>query len=160
MDRKIIGITLIELLMVLSIMAIILSIAIPQYTKWKKKYDVQEDVKNIYSLLQDARMRSFVEKRVCGLYWGTTSEFNQVSLRCDTDDDGDINDSEGYVTIINLKLKTNFESSDTYIKFSRGVAVNFNNIHSTNPNLLELNDCVVVSATRVKVGNWDGSKCN
>lgn len=145
--------------MVLSIMAIILSIAIPQYTKWKKKYDVQEDVKNIYSLLQDARMRSFVEKRVCGLYWGTTGEFESLYERCDKDYDGDINDSGGYVDISTLNLKTKFEAgTDTYTKFSRGVSVKPNNIHPANVIAEHTNNCVVVSTTRVTIGTWNANK--
>jgi len=163
MDRKVKGFTLIELLVILSIIAIVLSIAIPQFTKWKKKYDVQYDIKNIYTLIQDARMKSFVEKKVCGLYWGTTSEFKKIYERCDTDYDGEINDSGGYVDITILNLKSKFKSSNstyTYIKFSRGVVVNFDSIYLTDLNEEEVNNCVAVSVTRAKIGSWNGTDCN
>lgn len=67
MDREINikGITLIEILVVLSIMGILLSIGIPQYTKWKTKYDYECDIKELYSLLSDARMKSYTQKKEC-----------------------------------------------------------------------------------------------
>lgn len=159
MDRKIRGVTLIELLIALSILAILLGIGIPQFNVWKKKYDIQEDTKALYSSLQQARMKSFVEKRVCGVYWGDTSSFSKAYLRCDTDNDGEIDDNGGFEELSQLDLKSNFQCSHGYLKFNRGIAVNFNNIHPVDTSVETSNNCVSVSATRVKIGTWDGNDC-
>ncbi len=150
--------TLIELIVVLSIMGIIFAIGIPAYTKWKTRYDLENDIKEIYSMVNDARIRSFMEKRVCGIVWGT-SPFSNISLKCDTNNDGNITDT-GAEIIKTLSLKNKFVSTLTYVKFSNGIAQNYLNIHPQNNNILSNETCVSISITRVRIGEWDGTSCN
>ncbi|GAB6162438.1 hypothetical protein JCM12298_15970 [Desulfothermus naphthae] len=160
MDRKVKlhGITLIEILVVLSIMAILLSIAVPQYTKWKKKYDYEYDIKQLYSIISDARMKSYLEKRVCGVFFGT-SPFTNVEIKCDTDNEGDITDA-GSETIATINLNKSFESSSSYVKFTDGIAKNLINLRPHNTITTFKQNCISISVTRIRIGNWDGTNCN
>ena len=62
MARKIKGFTLLELLIVIAMMAVLLAIAIPAFSKWVKKYNIESDTKKIYAFLQEARAKAFAEK--------------------------------------------------------------------------------------------------
>ncbi len=159
MDRKISskGLTLIELLIVLSIMAILFSIGIPVYTKWKVKYDVEYDIKELFSMINRARIKSFIEKKACGIYFGS-SPFSVVQLKCDTDDDGSITDS-GSETIATCSLKKKFISTASYVKFIDGIAINFINIHPDNIHITSYRNCISVSLLRVIIGKWNGANC-
>ena len=162
MDRKVgKGFTLIELLVVIALISILLTMGIPTYTAWKAKYDLEEDIKDVYSLINEARIRSFTEKRVCGVVWGT-SPFNTLYLKCDTDDNGDINDS-GSELIKIKKLKQEFKRTTrlSKVKFSKGVLTNSGVGLTIYPASFVSGEenCVVISLVRVRLGKWNGSRC-
>jgi len=62
MVRKIKGFTFIELVVVIAIIAILLAIVVPNYSKWREKYYLEQDVRNLASFINMARKKAFTEK--------------------------------------------------------------------------------------------------
>ncbi len=153
------GLTLIELLVILIIVGILSAISIPIYRDWIKKVGIENDTRSIFSILNEAKARSFAEKRVCGIIFNG----NIIELKCDTNADDNITDETTIINKIRIKNNfiKNFSGGVSYIKFSEnGTASIIGNIHaadiSTNPSY----SCINISLTRIKIGKWDGSSCN
>jgi len=158
------GFTLIELMVVIAIVAILLGMGIASYNNWKKKYDIENDTKRIFSALTEARIKTFSEKRVYGITW-SENPFKRFELRYDTDNDGDITDNPGSEKISEITLKgSSFIGSiggfKKYVKFSKeGIAKNLGNIRASNLDIIPEYNCVNISRTRIKMGQWNGSDC-
>jgi len=158
MDRKIKGFTLIEMLVVLSIMAILFSIGIPAYTRWATKYKIQNDTKTIFSVLNQARIKAFSEKRTCGISW-SDSTFSQIELRCDKNYDGDIDDTDELIQKIDLK--TSFkDGSNSKVTFKKeGFGKTMITIYTSMPEYNSKYNCIKISRTRILMGHYSGGKC-
>lgn len=152
MDRKIKGITLIELLFVIAIIAVILAIAVPTFSKWVIKYRVESDMRTIQSLLQEARLKAFSEKI------NLSFEINGSSAcyKCDPDDTVCTNRYGGNC-IKTSDLNYNYGNININIT-NRGVFSNQITIRYTETNDVSI-DCVSVSNLRVKVGKYNGTTC-
>ena len=148
------GFTLLELIVSITIISILSAIAVTAYTNWIKKVSIENDTKQIFALLSEARARAFAEKKVCGLIFDN----KDVKLVCDTDMDNSITDET--VTINKITLKNDFAKTFTYAKFDKdGTASILGTIYvndiSTDPNY----SCISISLTRTKMGKWNGSTC-
>ena len=158
------GLTLTELAVVIVILAIACVLSIPAIGVWKRKYDVETTVKEMYNALSEARMTAFNQKRVCGLVWSGSSP-NQVTLRCDTDEDGDITNAGGFENLwtktLKLSLDENFNG--TMCAFSiKGFAVDVNSQGSffySGADAQPEYGCVVVERSRIKMGSWESGQC-
>ncbi len=165
MDRKIVhGFTLVEVVVVIAIMAILLGVGIPSFMKWKARYDVESDTNNIFLLLNQARRKSFFEKRMCGIVWNSIP-ITSIYLACDTDGDEKIDDSpSGAVIYDTLNLTTSFNVNNVlyrYLRFFKtGTAKDWGRIFYSLASPSAKYDCVVVSAIRINKGHWDGNTCN
>ena len=149
MDKK--GVTLIELIVVISITVIIMSIAIPMYNRWVKKESVSGDVQKIYSTLNELRLKAFVGKEECKMQWAN-NPFKKAYLYC------------GGKNIGEIKLKNNFEASMklgvSYVDFSYdGTADHNGNIHVKGDNYGFKYSCVNISVIRISLGKWNGNSC-
>lgn len=58
------GFSLVEMLIVIGIILILLTIAVPAFNTWLTKYNVEDQIKQIYSDLQTARSRALYTKRM------------------------------------------------------------------------------------------------
>jgi len=158
MDRKIKGFTLIEMLVVLSIMAILFSIGIPAYTKWVTKYKIQNDTKTIFGVLNQARIKAFSEKKICGIRW-SGSTFSQIELRCDNNYDGDIDDTNELIQKIDLKTSFKDGSSNKVIFKKEGFGTS-KTICTTMPENNSKYNCIKISSTRILMGHYNGGDCD
>ncbi len=147
MARKIKGFSLIELLVVIAVTAIILSIAIPQFFKWIKKYNIESDTKAIYAFLQDARAKAFAEK----IKLDVVVNGNEVCMKCDTGDNDCIS-LYGTGNIKCIQLKNSFTGNTVNIS-KRGTFLG-GPIYYPHGNEAQY-DCIRVSDIRVKM-----EKCN
>jgi len=154
MEKREKGLTLIELIVVITILSILLTIATIEYSRWIRKISVENDTKKIFALLNEARAKAFVEKRVCGVLFND----KEARLVCDTDMDNSITDEAG--SINKITLKNNFVKTFSYARFGiDGTASILGTIYATdissNPNY----SCISISRTRIKMGKWDGTDC-
>ncbi len=140
MNKK--GMTLIEMMVVIAIIATMAIFAIPQYNKWQKQYSIEKDTKEIYGIIQKERIKAFTQKAA------TTITVNGKNLTITGVDNSTI------------KLNNSFSGGPVNIN-TRGT-LNNTSIYdnSTFQGLSPQYDCVVVKGVRVSLGKFDGSNCN
>ncbi len=157
MDRKMKnkkGFSVIELIVVVGIMAIIATMAIPSFTKWKTKYSIESDVKSIAAFLQEARMKAFTEK----IELDVVSDNGKICFKCDSGDNDCIS-TYGTGNISCLELDNSFTFSNFGIT-KRGTMANRTISYSGNYEGDINYDCVAVKNIRVKIGKLNASnKC-
>jgi len=84
------GFTLVELMVVVSITVLLLAWAIPSYSTWKKKHDIENQMIQLYSDLQFGRMTAYGNKVVSGILWGGGASFNSYRIMTDSQNTGTI----------------------------------------------------------------------
>ncbi len=155
------GLTLIEIMVVVAIIAMLAGFALTGYHATRSKVKVENEIKALYGNLENARLRAFTEKRVWGIAW-SGSPFSSYELRYDTNSDGSIIDSGGYNstgTVSDLQFPIKRTGSSNYVTFkTSGLANNLVTLYVDSVSDAEY-DCVSVGRTRTKMGHWDGSKC-
>ncbi|GAB1535997.1 hypothetical protein ADMFC3_16280 [Geovibrio sp. ADMFC3] len=140
------GITLIELLAVVTIVGILLTMGTIGYRQLSVKANVESDTRQILALTNMARQYSFTRK---------------VTLRVSVNDrvikivDADGNDYEG----LSLTAKTPFETDDD-ITFTGGFSTVTGMIRSSGDDTRAEYDCVLYEANSVSAGRYDGENCN
>lgn len=144
MDSK--GFTLIELMVTITVMAILIAIAVPSFNKWLSKYQIEADTKDIYALIQDSRAKAFSQKEdiVIVVNGNTTT----------------IKKSDGTI-ISSINTKTSFKSNTVNIT-KRGIISGGNSIlPATISGLNPQYNCIAISDLRARLGySSDGSDCN
>lgn len=150
------GFTLVELMVVITIIAIILAIAGLNFTQWSNKYTVESYTKEIYSVLMKARndaSNSNTQVRV-------TVAANQVSTHEDTDGDAVVDAGEPTTTNAFPRFAIQFTVSPVVFD-RRGITTNIQTIRITGypANASPGMDCVVVSQTRINMGRMTGGAC-
>lgn len=164
------GVTLLEIMVVLAIMAIAASFVIPALGQWKRKFDVENTIKMVFSALNEARMTAFSQKRACGLVWSGTP-ITSVSLKCDgsangTGQDGDITDATDEVLWtkqLKVPLQSDFPNNRCVFTYKGFADSDENGLSDTNPqrHLYYGSEsdseytCVAVSLVRIRMGEWD-----
>ena len=145
------GFTLIELIVVVSIMAIILMISIPFYTKWKTKMSVEGDTKKIYGVLQMFREKAFAEKKS---YLIKLS--GKVLYVCDTND-CDLNSS---IYKLNLNNEFDFIGDNDRVSIDIRGTFHGSSVYAKNYASADAQyDCVAVDDIRIRLGKFSGGKC-
>jgi type IV fimbrial biogenesis protein FimT len=132
------GITLMEVLVVIGMIAILLAIAFPAFNRWRVKASIEGDVRDIYAVIQKARAMAFTQKQ--DLTVGIVG--NSVCI------------SRGAVQIECLPLSNPFTGSVEITRrgyFSGTGTIRYNGNAKVNPSY----DCLVVSVNRVRMGVWD-----
>jgi prepilin-type N-terminal cleavage/methylation domain-containing protein len=143
------GLTLIELIVVVSIMAIIMSIAIPMYNKYVQKANIEQEIKKIFTTLNQARIKAFTQKEECRIYWDS-NPFTVLHATCGGD-----------TTSITLKFKFqgNISSNAKYVSFSMDGTSNQNGSIYCSAKIKSKYSCIKISRNRIILGKWNGSLC-
>lgn len=152
------GLTLLEVLVVMVILGVLSLLVIPGLRAWKTKNDVENTIKELYAVLNEARVLALTEKRTCGVSWDG-NVVQRVKMICDANEDEDILDATDEIKWekgFDVKLNENFLAN--YVLFDpRGFAVSLGTfmIEGTKADY----DCITVSRTRIKMGKWENGTC-
>lgn len=143
------GITLMEVIVVIAIMAVVLSITIPYYSKWKKRMSVESDTKKIYGVLQTYRMKAFTEKKEFYV------ELNGKNL--------DIYDKATNKKVFTISLENRFKftgSTRTKIDIDQRGTFYGSSIYAEDYDKADAQyDCIAISDIRVRLGKYNGARC-
>ncbi len=148
------GLTLIELVVVMAILAILTGFSINWVRGAVQKQRIAKDIKLIFGALQKARYQAFAQKTVCGIVFGNNT-FSSFELRCDNGGDGSFMDST-FTLVEKVSLSTIFRTGRTSIAFSKeGFTRDNTTINTVERDNLPEYSCIKVSMTRIKMGTWN-----
>ena len=74
------GFTLIELIIIITIIGILLAVAVPGFVQWIPKYRVKDAAQDLYSNFQMAKMEAIRRNQNCTVTFETGPDRYQVSL--------------------------------------------------------------------------------
>jgi prepilin-type N-terminal cleavage/methylation domain-containing protein len=147
------GITLIELVVVTSVVSILTAVIYISFEGWMERYEVEKITKELYYDLMDARVMAMERNEkyltVLGDYQYTMAE--------DRDGDGDIDNAEvlpGFPKNVKYKLEWNYASSAKVVCDTRGFMTP-NRTISVIPWTDADFDCMKISRTRIITGKYD-----
>ena len=158
------GITLIEIFVVITITAIVLAIAVPNFSKYVKKYGVEKEITEIYGDLVEQRFKSMSSGVPNGVRFDSSTtytlfEFNDTNY--DMQYDG-VGEEKNPVQRSGLKFDLAKPPAGTVVLFDeRGMAKNVGTGFTVYINSPARYNCIAVSSNRIKMGAWDSAnnKC-
>jgi prepilin-type N-terminal cleavage/methylation domain-containing protein len=157
--NKVKGFTLIEVVIVITIIGILLAIGTLNFNAWVKKYTIEAQVREMASDLSDARLMA-IKMKQRHLVTLNTSGYTFRSYSSEGDAAG--------IEVFNKRLKYEIKKSDgtsiagtTFFISDRGF------VESINPPTIAVGlglgsfalDCIVISAGRVNTGKLNGTTC-
>jgi len=152
------GFSLIELIIVIAVIAIGSSIATMNFNQWMKKSNIEQETRELYSDLNEARLQSIYTKRRHSIVLKTTNNYvlKQYSSLNEATTAGTELQSK---TTKNQMTKENGDAfdADTLVLFNtRGFTSNVNTIR-INPMNVAAFDCVIISEARTNLGKMGTS---
>lgn len=156
------GLTLVELMVVVTIIAIILAIATMNFTRWSDKYTVESYTKQIHSILMKARN----DAATSNTQQLITLAANQAQITQDNNGNSAVDAGEPTITspYPRFTISSNIGGGlPSVIVFSRrGITNNIQTISITgySPNASPGLDCIVLAKTRVNMGRMTGGVCD
>lgn len=156
------GVTLIEIFVVITITAIVLAIAIPNFSKYVKKYGVEKEITEIYGDLVEQRFKSMSSGVPHGIRFDSATQYTLFEF-----DDNNYNmvfngvgEEKDAISKGNLKFDLAKPPAGTVILFDeRGMAKNVGTGFTVYINSPARYNCIKVHWNRIKMGEWDGSDC-
>ncbi|WP_456456104.1 pilus assembly FimT family protein [Thermovibrio sp.] len=151
MVRKVKGFTILEFIVVISVLLFFLLLAVPPFLKWKKRVDIEKDTDIIYSTIQRYRMKALLSHTPYELYLAPNGKELLITQ----------NDK----LIVEYKLSSpfKFNGSTTRVRINEKGIINQFTVYSNSTDLDSLNptySCVVSSGgVRLKRGKWNGKSC-
>ncbi|MGA2225286.1 MAG: prepilin-type N-terminal cleavage/methylation domain-containing protein [Syntrophobacteraceae bacterium] len=167
------GFTLVELMVVVSIAALLLSWGIPSFKTWNTKHGIENQMVQLYSDLQLGRMTGYGSKVVAGVYWAGGPSVTSYQIRSDANNNGKISDT-GIDTQIGATVTPKYPiavsvNQDSVSFDGRGflntsdpanpaTQITFSTANTSGAAI----DCVAVTSTRITIGkmNATATACN
>ena len=155
MKRGLYGLTILELMVVITLIVILSSLSIIWIKNFTKRHKIVKDIQIIFSTLNEARQLAFTRKTKCGIDFGS-GNFSSLEVKCDVNHNGNIMDDP---PLKHIQLSETYHTSRTKISFSKeGFTNDVATIKPSYSHRLS-NACIKVSNTRIIIGNWDGNNC-
>jgi type II secretory pathway pseudopilin PulG len=160
------GVTLIEIFVVITITAITLAVAIPNFSKYVKKYGVEKEITEIYGDLVEQRFKSMNSGVPNGIKFDLATQYTLFEFD-DTNYDMIFDAGEDSNPVQKSGLKFDLEKkggaiAGTVVLFDeRGMAKNVGTGLTVYINSPARYNCIAVSSNRIKMGAWNSasSKC-
>ena len=153
------GFSLVELLIVIALIGILLGIASLQFASWSRQAILQQELKQMYSALTDARTRAMTRNSNQGVL---LVNGNQYALQNDLNNDGDFGDAGeiGAVTTVRSQIRWggNVPANDSVIFNARGHVTTLGTISMVN-NDGATQDCIIMDVARISLGRMTGGAC-
>lgn len=165
------GFTLVELMVVVSLVALLMAWGIPAYSTWSARENVEAEIARLYGDLQYARMTAYGDKNLTGIYWGGGANITRYLIMTNTNANGtsiDNGATQMGAAVSTTKNPLTVTANQNSVSFDgRG----FLYTGDTNDPATQLTfyitpdygagaDCVSVTLTRIVSGKWDGTNCN
>ncbi|MCD6262391.1 MAG: prepilin-type N-terminal cleavage/methylation domain-containing protein [Deltaproteobacteria bacterium] len=161
------GVTLIEIFVVITITAIVLAIAIPNFSRYVKKYGVEKEITEIYGDLVEQRFKSMSTGVPNGIRFDSATQYTLFEFNdADYDMVFDAGEEKDPVQKSGLKFDLIcpvWNADNSIVMFDEkgvyrnkkwggtGITIRINSPARYN--------CIAVSSNRIKMGEWDGSDC-
>jgi type II secretion system protein H len=162
-DRS--GFTLIEMLIIISIMAFLSTIAVLNFQTWQKKNNIEAETRDLFSQLTEARNNAFMQKTEYGVI--IKSKGYQIkSYTSEADTTGAVVKSGTYVYNLTQNGGTDIAAAGIQARFDSsgflssttgtiGPSGTIINVEVTDTST-SLN-CLVIQSTRVNMGKWNAT---
>jgi type II secretory pathway pseudopilin PulG len=157
-------VTLVELIVVVSIIIILIVAMGFEYNGWMGRYRVESEIKQVYADIMNAKARAMSRSRVHFINMPASAE-DRFFVYEDSDENNSLNTAtDDEIVGAKLRYKLNPDERnfviDTHGLIGNGITLLDGEhgiwIHSDlDPDY----DCISVSATRVNMGIWNGSIC-
>ncbi len=147
--------TLVELIAVIAITVAIMSIAVVYFGRLSRKYQVESDLKEIYSTL----MRERNSASTTNIPSTITFAANSITVAKDLNQNGNTSDPGEQVG--NNYSGVTIQVSNSPVVFNRRGLSSVNTTMRLTGYGVGISplDCLVVSATRINMGRWQGGIC-
>lgn len=142
------GLTLVELLVTISILSILVGIGLYSYKSYSNKRDLENDIYKIYSFANKTRVSAFTDKENYYIYLAGGG-LNIIM-------DNDTNELNGYIEVINLKIKFISDNS-SYLFDKNGFLKSNGKIYPEEVYDVQYN-CILFS-DMVYLGKLNGANC-
>ncbi len=162
------GFTLLETMIVVSVITVIAGIAGLQYSVWVKRYNVEREAREMYADFMNARARAMMRNRLHfvdlanGQYTIYEDTYDENLSSQTLDGDGKLQVT-GDDVILHKRTRNAVEShigsrATRFYFNSRGLSSANGSVRLTSDVVADY-DCVIVYATRIHLGKWNGEKC-
>jgi prepilin-type N-terminal cleavage/methylation domain-containing protein len=156
------GVTLIELIITVSIIAILVVALGFSFQGWMGRYKVENQIKQMHTDFMNTRTRAATMKRM----HFATSAANAYTIFEDTnpapDGDGTLqtaSDTRLPTYPKSVEYTINWTGPGNQINFDRrGMMAPAGSVHLT-PTVDADYDCLTISQTRINMGKWNGATC-
>ena len=151
------GFTLLEIMIVIAIVGIVVMIAVGNFRGLMEKYRVEDETKQMFADLMDARGRAMQRNRV--FHVQITADGYKIFEDTDPAPDGDSNltGSDAQVASVNVKHTIIPTGGLSYFRFNRnGIASATGSIRLSSTTQSDY-DCITVNATRIKMGQYNAT---
>ncbi len=158
------GITLIELIIVVSVIAILVVTLGFEYRNWMGRYRVENQAKQMHADLMNARARAMTMNRTHFLAWTTGSYTIYEDTNPAPDGNGTLEqDSDVPLPTYpkTVEYAIDWKGSGTHVSLDRrGMMTPEGSMRLTTTNDADY-DCLTISRTRINMGKWneDGASC-
>jgi prepilin-type N-terminal cleavage/methylation domain-containing protein len=156
------GVTLIELIITVSIIAILVVALGFEYRGWMGRYRVENQIKQMHTDLMNARSRAMTMNRMHFVTWTA----NTYTIYEDTNP---VPDGNGTLEVASdLRLPTYPKTVEYTVNWTGPVnQINFDRRGMIDPaGSIRLTstvdadyDCLTISQTRINMGKWNGAMC-
>jgi prepilin-type N-terminal cleavage/methylation domain-containing protein len=159
------GFTLIEILVVITIMGIILMIAVPNYNETMTKSKIEKQTKELHSLIVSARLAAMQTKRPGAIFLGPQQCIHRVytSVIYPTSTVFKVVDNTTFPFVMKKRPTTGTTladldvTSDNITFDTRGFTNNFMTLVVTPLKYSGGNNCVVIHTSRTNIGRMENA---